>query len=336
MALISKAYEVNTENICLKVLVYGEPGLGKSTLAISMPKALLIDCDGGIHRIQAAHRTDYVTVDSYAKIQALLQSDEIEPFQTIVFDTAGKLLDYMSADIIKQNPKMARADGALTMQGYGMRKMWFVNLLKQVSTMGKHLMFVAHAKEEKRGDESVARPEIGGSSSSDLMKELDLVGYMEAQGKRRTVSFFPTDRFYAKNSARIDDVLIVPELSKGVPNDYMTQIVAKVKEAISEETEDAAKYKGLMVSLRAQVESVDNAKTANRVLKILSKTDHLWDSKQKSWVLLCEKVRELGMEYSKDEKCFISPNTPEAEQETEEEPELVLSGMNVSMPGIES
>lgn len=331
MSLINKAHEVSTENICLKVLVYGQPGLGKSTLAVSMPNALLIDCDGGVHRIQAAHRTDYVSVDSYAKIQDLLKSSEIAPFETIVFDTAGKLLDYMSADIIKQNPKMARADGALTMQGYGMRKMWFVNLLKQASTMGKHLMFVAHEKEEKRGEESVTRPDIGGSSSSDLIKELDLVGYMEAQGKRRTVSFFPTDRFYAKNSARIDDVLIVPELTKGTPNDYMAQIVAKVKEAISEETEDAAKYKGLMVSLRAQVVSVEDAKTANRVLKVLSKVDHIWDSKQKSWTLLCERARELGMEYSKDEKCFIAPDAEPGEAaEQEQEPGLVLSGGEVA------
>lgn len=114
----------------------------------------------------------------------------------------------------------------------------------------------------------------------------------------------------------------------------MTQVVAKVKAAIEEESEDTAKYNGLMVSLRAQVEAVEDAKSANRVLKALSKTDHIWDSKQKCWALLREKAREQGLEYSKDEKCFVSPNEP-TEPEATEEPELVLSGTDVSMPGIE-
>lgn len=332
MALLSQPYEIKTEGISLKILIYGQPGIGKSTIALSMPKPVLIDCDNGVHRIQVAHRTPCLQVNSYAQIQQLLKSNELAPFETIVFDTAGKLLDYMGTEILKENPKNGKLSGGLSQAGYGVRKAWFNDLLKQVSTMGKHLMFVAHEKEEKRGDDMVLRPEIGGSSGGDLMKELDLVGYMEAQGKVRTISFYPTDRFYAKNSARIDDRLDVPTLVKGAPNDYMTQVVAKVKAAIEEESEDTVKYNGLMVSLRAQVASIEDAKTANKILKLLSKADHIWDSKQRSWALLCERARELGMEYSKDEKCFISLNEPD----TEEEPELVLSGMDVGMPGIEA
>lgn len=49
--------------------------------------------------------------------------------------------------------------------------------------MGKSVIFVAHEREEKVGDEKQIRPEIGGSSAGDLIKELDLVGYMEAIGK---------------------------------------------------------------------------------------------------------------------------------------------------------
>lgn len=331
MALLSQPYEIKTEGISLKILIYGQPGIGKSTIALSMPKPVLIDCDNGVHRIQVVHRTPCLQVSSYAQIQQLLKSNELAPFETIVFDTAGKLLDYMGIDILKENAKNGKLSGGLSQSGYGVRKTWFNDLLKQVSTMGKHLMFVAHEKEEKRGEDIVLRPEIGGSSGGDLMKELDLVGYMEAQGKVRTISFYPTDRFYAKNSARIDDRLEVPTLVKGAPNDYMAQVVNKVKAAIEEESEDTAKYNGLMVSLRAQVEGVGNTKAANAVLKNLSKTAHIWDSKQKSWALLRERARELGIEYSKEEKCFISRNAPEAE----EEPELVLSGMNASMPGIE-
>ena len=50
--------------------------------------------------------------------------------------------------------------------------------------MGKHLVFLKHEKEEKEGDNKIIRPEIEGSFGSDLIKELDLVGYMEAIRKK--------------------------------------------------------------------------------------------------------------------------------------------------------
>lgn len=336
MALLNQPYEVPTENISLKILIYGQPGIGKSTIALSMPKPVLIDCDNGVHRIQADHRTPYLHVDSYSKVQQLLKSGELAPFETIVFDTAGKLLDYMGPEIIKKDPKNGKRSGGLSQQGYGVRKTWFSELLKQVTIMGKHVMFVAHEKEEKRGDDLVLRPEIGGSSGGDLMKELDLVGYMEAQGKKRIISFFPTDRFYAKNSARIDDVVVLPGLTKGVPNDYMTKIVNQVKATIAEEAEGMAKYNEMMAMLTKQIESVVDVKTASKALKTLTEADHKWDSRKKSSLLLLAKTKELGLEYSKDEGCFIDLNIPVAD--ASKEPELVLSGggnEEVKMPGIE-
>lgn len=332
MSLLNQPYEVKTNNISLKILIYGQPGLGKSTLALSMPKPVLIDCDNGVHRIQAAHRTPYLQVDNYKKIQALLASGELASFETIVFDTAGKLLDYMSAEVIARNPKNGRADGALAIQGYGVRKQMFVNLLKQVTLMGKHIVFVAHEKEEKSGDDKVIRPEIGGSSGGDLIKELDLVGYMEAHGKKRTISFFPTDKFYAKNSARIDDVLMIPELHKGEPNNYMERIVGQVKAAIAEETEGTAKYTALMISIRGQIESISNQTSANSTLKALTKADHMWDSKQKSWLLLQAKAKELGIEYSESERRFIgSKPDSEAMEAAEEEPEFNLTAQTIAV-----
>ena len=46
MALIKKPYEL-TFQPKIKALIYGEPGTGKTTLALSAPNPLLIDCDGG-------------------------------------------------------------------------------------------------------------------------------------------------------------------------------------------------------------------------------------------------------------------------------------------------
>ena len=73
--------------------------------------------------------------------------------KTIVIDTAGKALDFMSAYIIKNEPKMAKRDGSLSLQGFGARKNMFINFLKQVSMMGKNLVFIAHEREDKDGEQ---------------------------------------------------------------------------------------------------------------------------------------------------------------------------------------
>ena len=193
MGLIKKPSEIAPKGT-ISVLVYGEPGIGKTTIACSAPNPVLFDYDGGVQRINGAHQVPTLQPQSWEDTNAAIEEIEREmpEVQTIVIDTAGKMLDYMSAYIIKNNPKMKKFDGSLSLQGYGVRKQMFVDFINRLSIMGKNVIFVAHEKEEKRGEEWVKRPEIGGSSAADLIKELDLVGYMRAIGKQRTIAFNPT------------------------------------------------------------------------------------------------------------------------------------------------
>ena len=308
MCLVKQPYEVS-KTFFLKALLYGQPGLGKSTAGASMPKPLLIDCDGGIHRLAPQHRPQFLPVQSYAEVLEVLASKEIEPFETIVFDTAGKLLDYMDAWIIKNNPKEGRKDGALTLQGYGTRKREFINLLKRISVMGKHLVFIAHEREERDGDTKIIRPEIGGSSGNDLIKELDLVGYMEAVGKKRTISFSPCEKYYAKNSARINDLMEIPELVAGKPNEFMTKIVDRCIESLNEESEIGATYDKLMKEIGKEINAVKDTKTANTMLKKLSEMEHIWDSKIKAWDMLQIRAGELSITFDKGAKAYVESKT---------------------------
>lgn len=76
----------------------------------------------------------------------------------------------MDKAIMAANPKMKKADGTLSLQGYGVRKNMFISFVNQVTLMGKSVIFVAHEREEKVGDEKQIRPEIGGSSAGDLLR----------------------------------------------------------------------------------------------------------------------------------------------------------------------
>ena len=56
MTLIRKPSELNVQTK-IKALIYGQAGTGKSTLALSAPKPLMLDFDGGVHRVNYAHQS---------------------------------------------------------------------------------------------------------------------------------------------------------------------------------------------------------------------------------------------------------------------------------------
>ena len=169
MSLIKKPTELSVTYL-VKALIYGQPGIGKTTLALSAPHSLLLDFDNGVNRVDARYQKDTVQVQSWEDVQNLLQ-ENLSDYRTIVIDTVGKLLDYMTAYLIRTQPKMGKRDGNLTQNGYGARKVMFKNFVNQISMMGKHLVFVAHDKEISSEDERVVRPEIGGSSGNDLIRD---------------------------------------------------------------------------------------------------------------------------------------------------------------------
>lgn len=308
MGLIKKPNELVVKTN-LSALIYGQPGMGKTTLALSAPHPLLLDFDGGIHRVNAAHRVDTVQISKWEEVDEVMQDPDIAGYQTIVIDTAGKMLSFMDKYIMQNNPKMRKADGTLSLQGYGLRKNMFINFVNQVSLMGKSVIFVAHEREEKVGDEKQIRPEIGGSSAGDLIKELDLVGYMEAIGKKRTISFNPCEKFYGKNTCNLPERMEIPTLinDKGEligENNFMTNIINTYSKYQAKQTELSSEYEDLMEFIKAQIEMVNDVESANNVSKSLAGMQHIFDSKIQAGILLNKRCKELGLKLNKVSKQY--------------------------------
>lgn len=305
MSKIRKPHELNVVTT-LKALIYGQPGLGKTTFALSAPNPVLLDFDNGVHRVNAAHQKDTLQITSWQDCLDELAAGTFAPYQTIVIDTAGKMLDYLGVYIIQKNPKMGRGNGALTLQGYGERKGEFTNLIKTLSVMGKHIIFIAHEKEEKDGETNYKRPEIGGSSGNDLYKELDLIGYMEAIGKKRTISFLPQEKFYAKNACGLNEIIELPELKDGMPNDFFNKhIVELYLRTLSERKEKVAEYNDLMEVIDAKIESIENASTANEVITwAVGYEGHIWGSKIIASQRINERSKEIGLKLNPKTKKY--------------------------------
>lgn len=238
MSLIKRPSELEV-NAALSALIYGVPGIGKSTLACSAPSPVMFDFDNGVNRMDAAHQVDTVQVKSWETcLEAVAEVEQAPQYKTIVIDTVGKMLLYME-DYIKRvtsrsNPSYLMRDGSLSLKGYGERKKMFVDFNNRLKMAGRNIVYVAHEVEQKRkigkDEVTVKRPEVGGSSINDLLKELDLVGYMQAYDSRRMITFDPQETFYAKNSCGIFGVVEIPVLIDATgrvtgENNYFTHVV---------------------------------------------------------------------------------------------------------------
>lgn len=312
MSLFKKPSEL-TAKPGIVAMVYGSPGSGKSTLACSAPHAVMIDTDGGVMRINGAHQIPTLQVTKWEEIvEAMNEAKQTPEVETVVIDTVGKMLNYME-EYIKRTATGKKIelnrDGSLSLRGYGKRKQMFVDFIKGVTTLGKNVIFVGHDKEETRGDETVIRPEVGGSSTNDLMKELDLVGYMEMNGNIRTISFTPTDRFYAKNTCDMPGVIPIPVLineNKEIvgENDFFGKVIKNYRNRIHENIENNKKLEDLKELILSNVADVKNADDANNFVTWVQGLDHVYNSKALARRAISNKANELGLTFDKVDKVY--------------------------------
>lgn len=293
----------------IKMLIYGQPGTGKSSMALSAPNPVMFDFDGGIQRVNVAFQCPTLQVkkweDAISAIEELKSGED--DCKTIIIDTAGKMLDFMSDYIMRNDSKMKMRDGSLSLKGYGARKVMFQNFLREVSMMGKHIVFVAHEREDKDGDTRIVRPEIGGSSAGDLMKELDLVGYVQVIGQDRTVYWTPQEKFYAKNSCNLPAWQKIPVIvdDKGnvtQKNDTLQRVFAYYEANIRKIEETRRRYNQLLESIEESIAQVSDAESANEIAKTIADTEIIWDSKVRAREMFRAKAQELKLKYNANTK----------------------------------
>ena len=293
----------------IKMLIYGQPGTGKSSMALSAPSPVMFDFDGGIQRVNVAFQCPTLQVkkweDAMSAIEELKSGED--DCKTIIIDTAGKMLDFMSDYIMRNDLEMKMRNGSLSLKGYGAIKVMFQNFLREVSMMGKHIVFVAHEREDKDGETRIVRPEIGGSSAGDLMKELDLVGYVQVIGQDRTVYWTPQEKFYAKNSCNLPAWQKIPVIvdDKGnvtQKNDTLQRVFAYYEANIRKIEETRSRYNQLLESIEEAVAQVSDAASANEIAKTIADTETIWDSKVRAREMFRAKVQELKLKYNANTK----------------------------------
>ena len=204
MSLIRKSTELNIPTN-VKMMIYGQAGMGKSTVALSAPKPLLLDFDNGVKRMNMAHleNIDTVQVTSWNDVQLVLQED-LSVYQTIVVDTIGKMMDFIITYKCGTRQPSIRDWGGINAE--------FSWMTRTLSSLKKHIIFVAHRDTRKEGDDTVFIPALREKSYNSIVTELDLLGYLEMKSERgvqrRTITFDPTSRNDGKNTCNLPSVMV--------------------------------------------------------------------------------------------------------------------------------
>jgi hypothetical protein len=167
-------------------LVYGRPGIGKTTFATSFPDAILLSCErvskgiscydfnadgGGVHRWEI-----------FRKAVELLETDRSR-FATVVIDTIDAAYAQAMIYACKKMGIDHPHDGAYG-KGWDAVKAEFVGTMDRLWATGRGIVFTSHAKEvdvKSHSGEEYTRiqPTMSGQAYAFIKAKTDFVFYAE-------------------------------------------------------------------------------------------------------------------------------------------------------------
>lgn len=303
MTLIKKPNEIQVHST-LKALIYGQAGTGKTTLALSAPKPLLLDFDGGVSRLNTEHRVDTVQISCWGDCTQVLRED-LSAYQTIVVDTVGKMIDCIIEDVCKGRIPMIKDWGAINNA--------FTSFCRQLHGLNKHVIFVAHRDNRKEGDKNVFVPAIREKNYNSIVSELDLMGYIESRDDKREITFDFSDRNDGKNTCNLPRFITIPTIvdrngkATSANNFFTTQIINPFSSRLNEKDEIFKATQVAIAEIKEQLVDVTDDLTANefanRVIKS-KKYPHVGNSEETARKLLSDKVKKLNLTYNQENQQY--------------------------------
>ena len=306
MSLIKKSNELSISSV-VKMMIYGQAGMRKSSVALSAPAPLLLDFDNGVKRINMAHLddVDVVQIEKWQDVLNVLNED-LSAYQTIVVDTIGKMMDFIITYKCGTRQPQIRDWGGINQE--------FQTFARNLSALNKNIIFVAHRDTRKEGDDIVFIPALREKTYNSIVTELDLLGYIEAKSEngsiRCTVTFDPTNRNDGKNTCNLPSVMEVPTNldAQGNPiakNDFITRcILQPYHNMLQRKKDEQEKYNKVIEEIKENIELITDANSANDFVSRINEFEHVGSSLAMARSLLSKKVNQLGLIYDKANKTY--------------------------------
>lgn len=301
---IKKPTEMDFSNKKFTVIISGQPGLGKTTLALSAPKPILFDIDRGISRVNAAHRCLSSQADTYEEMLEDMTSEEYKTAESVVIDTGGSLVQLMQPWAKKQDAKSARDGRAM----FGVIKREFDRLTWQIRNDNKNCIIVFHTTEVQKGDIVTTRLSCEGSAKDIVWTPADFGGYMFMQGNKRMIGFTPTDEYFAKGCFGVHGLYQIPELTATKENSFLNDLFEFARHNMASEMdsylEKKAKYDAAMLDGNKIINTISDAESATFAADAIKKISFELTAKEELQQLFSNKVKNIGLKWNKEEKKY--------------------------------
>lgn len=304
--------------------LYTDPGLGKSSIAHTANKPVIFDFDKGQHRVAAElRRGAIVRIDSWFDLENL-KDDFYNDYNTIVADTVGAMLDAIKDQLSKNNDNLQR-DKTLTLKAQGLAGTKFMNMVRRWQSLGKDVVFIAHAVEEEAGKEKlkVYRPDLAGKNRNLLYRMADVMGYLHSTTDQngdtiRTILFNPSNTHHAKNSGRLGYTykadsgaeictgqVAVPDMMNSPT--FLADLLKQAKDHINTLTPVQAAEIKAQADLSNFKQSCKEANHAGDLNQLTESLDRKHKYSLEMWHAVQLQGHEMKCTYSKDKKRWFNP-----------------------------
>lgn len=289
--------------------IFGQPGIGKTSLSFTMPKPVLfLDFDRGALRAVQQNRPDVVNVQDFGAFYSSVLSDDFANFirqngyKSVVFDTVGAMLDDFAANyLVRSDRKNGNAAGGLSLQGWGALSNLFNSIRNRFMELGVNICFIAHSKDA--GEDAVARMELSikGGSSDIVTRVSDQIGFVYMEGQNRTIDFSPSQMHLGKDTGMIGKVTI-PMPDNSAYSNYLETIVSKVNAKMFAESEAQIKARETVEAYRAEIDFAEKPEELNDIAERLAKEPKSISAQLKG--AFSARLKETGITYNKETKQY--------------------------------
>lgn len=205
----------------INMIVYGDGGVGKTTLATTAPKPLLLDLEGGAKYFGLRGISiDVVTIDSWSEINEVIKMVKEKKYETLVIDPIGELMALIKRYMESlKDTKLTQRDGQPTQAGWGYMKQQMRQFLRQVRDIGAHSLIIAHVDDMQDEGKVIKFPLIETKIGKEMVNMFDMCGYMMVAGagesaKRVIVVDPESDKYKAKDRSGQLGKIIEPDFTK--------------------------------------------------------------------------------------------------------------------------
>lgn len=319
--MIKKPNEMTFTDKKFSMILYGAPGVGKTTLALSAPDPILIDFDRGVSRVKAYHRKTTIVCSTYEEVLEDIKSPEVRDCQTIIIDTGGSFVSYLQDWAMRDNPAVNRQkNGAISLKGFGAVKQEFQRFTNHVrDVMNKNVIYVFHSDEQKDKDGNPQQRILcEGAARNIVWQPCDFGGCVQMIGNSRVVTFTPTQEFFAKGCYGIEGQYSIPTVGANEKNDFLTNLFEKARANIEADNKTFApqkeQYDTVMQTVNEIVSNISTVEEATAAITALESLEHALTSKKEASALLAAKTKELGFTFDKKSKSYVTDGAHEEEK----------------------